>query len=113
MNHFTDTGMMRKEKTNMSQLFTGQGSRKKRRGNLLLTSEQQFKIEFECEFLGSVDMIAPSKLTSTYENPTQRNAGLDIHETAIKDHEYVITVDARGVSEDTLPLLFLILQVSS
>ena len=27
------------------------------------TSEQQFKIEFECEFLGSVDtLIAPSKL---------------------------------------------------
>ena len=26
------------------------------------TSEQQFKIEFECEFLGSVDtLIAPSK----------------------------------------------------
>ena len=67
------------------------------------TSEQQFKIEFECEFLGSVDtLIAPSKLRAlTYENPIQRNAGLDIHETAIKDHEYVITVDvARGVSED-------------
>jgi len=29
------------------------------------TSEQQFKIEFECEFLGSVDtLIAPSKLRS-------------------------------------------------
>ena len=67
------------------------------------TSEQQFKIEFECEFLGSVDtLIAPSKLRAlTYENPIQKNAGLDIHETAIKDHEYVVTVDvARGVSED-------------
>ena len=67
------------------------------------TSEQQFKIEFECEFLGSVDtLIAPSKLRAlTYENPIQKNAGLDIHEIAIKDHEYVITVDvARGVSED-------------
>ena len=29
------------------------------------TSEQQFKIEFECEFLGSIDtLIAPSKLKS-------------------------------------------------
>ncbi len=67
------------------------------------TSEQQFKIEFECEFLGSVDtLIAPSKLRAlTYENPIKKNAGLDIHEAAIKDHEYVITVDvARGVSED-------------
>ena len=67
------------------------------------TSEQQFKIEFECEFLGSVDtLIAPSKLKNfVYENPIQRNAGLDIYENPIKDHDYVITVDvARGVSED-------------
>ena len=31
------------------------------------TSEQQFKVEFECEFLGSVDtLIAPSKLKNWY-----------------------------------------------
>ena len=43
------------------------------------TSEQQFKIEFECEFLGSVDtLIAPSKLkTLVYESPLTTNAGLD------------------------------------
>jgi hypothetical protein len=67
------------------------------------TSEQQFKIEFECEFLGSVDtLISPSKLrTLVYENPIKRNAGLDVYEEAIKGHEYAITVDvARGVSED-------------
>jgi len=67
------------------------------------TSDQQFKIEFECEFLGSVDtLISPSKLrTLVYENPIKRNAGLDIYEEAQKEHEYVITVDvARGVSED-------------
>ena len=66
-------------------------------------SEQQFKIEFECEFLGSVDtLIAPSKLrTLVYENPIKRSAGLDIYEDPIQGHEYVITVDvARGVSED-------------
>ena len=47
-------------------------------------------------------MIAHQNLRNlTYENPIQRNAGLDIHETAIKDHEYVITVDvARGVEKD-------------
>ena len=41
-------------------------------------SEQQFKIEFECEFLGSIDtLIAPSKLKSlVYDNPIQQNAGL-------------------------------------
>jgi hypothetical protein len=35
------------------------------------TSEQQFKVEFECEFLGSVDtLIAPSKLRNlVYDNP--------------------------------------------
>ena len=34
-----------------------------KRQTIANTSEQQFKIEFECEFLGSVDtLIAPSKL---------------------------------------------------
>ena len=67
------------------------------------TSEQQFKVEFECEFLGSVDtLIAPSKLrTLVYDNPIQRNAGLDVYEPAQENHDYVMTVDvARGVGED-------------
>ena len=67
------------------------------------TSEQQFKIEFECEFLGSVDtLIAPSKLKSmVYDSPLQKNAGLDIYEQPVKDHDYVCTVDvARGVGND-------------
>ena len=67
------------------------------------TSEQQFKVEFECEFLGSVDtLIAPSKLrTLVYDAPLQRNAGLDIYEPAKENHDYVMTVDvARGVGND-------------
>ena len=67
------------------------------------TSEQQFKIEFECEFLGSVDtLIAPSKLKAmVYDDPLKRNAGLDVYEAPIKDHDYVCTVDvARGVGND-------------
>ena len=67
------------------------------------TSEAQFKVEFECEFLGSVDtLIAPSKLRSlVYENPIQRNAGLDVYEPSKENHDYVMTVDvARGVGED-------------
>jgi len=67
------------------------------------TSEQQFKIEFECEFLGSIDtLIAPSKLrTLVYENPQTTSAGLDVYVDPVKDHDYVITVDvARGVGED-------------
>ena len=67
------------------------------------TSEQQFKIEFECEFLGSIDtLIAPSKLRSfVYDNPRKSNAGLDVYNEPINNHDYVITVDvARGVGED-------------
>ena len=67
------------------------------------TSEAQFKVEFECEFLGSVDtLIAPSKLrTLIYDNPIKRNAGLDVYEPSQDKHDYVMTVDvARGVGED-------------
>ena len=67
------------------------------------TSEQQFKVEFECEFLGSVNtLIAPSKLKNlVYDAPRTRNAGLDIYEDAIKEHNYMITVDvARGLGND-------------
>ena len=67
------------------------------------TSEQQFKVEFECEFLGSVDtLIAPSKLRSmVYESPVKQNAGLDIHEPPKENHDYIMTVDvARGVGAD-------------
>ena len=67
------------------------------------TSEQQFKVEFECEFLGSVDtLINPSKLRNlVYEDPIKRNKGLDVYEDPIEDHNYMITVDvARGIGND-------------
>ena len=67
------------------------------------TSEQQFKVEFECEFLGSVNtLINPAKLkTLVFNDPIQRNAGLDIYEAPIKNHNYMITVDvARGLGND-------------
>jgi hypothetical protein len=67
------------------------------------TSEQQFKIEFECEFLGSVDtLIAPSKLKSlVYDTPVKRNKGLDVYEEKKESRDYVVTVDvARGVGND-------------
>ena len=46
------------------------------------TSEQQFKVEFECEFLGSVDtLISPSKLrTMVYHDPIVQNKGLSVYE---------------------------------
>ena len=67
------------------------------------TSEQQFKVEFECEFLGSVNtLINPAKLKNlVYENPITKNAGLDVHERPIPNHQYLITVDvARGLGND-------------
>ncbi len=67
------------------------------------TSEQQFKVEFECEFLGSVDtLISPNKLRNmVYDSPKIQNAGLDLYEECIDDHDYIITVDvARGVGSD-------------
>ena len=67
------------------------------------TSEQQFKIEFECEFLGSVNtLISAAKLKNlVFEDPINRNAGLDIYEEPVKDHNYIVTVDvARGLGND-------------
>ena len=67
------------------------------------TSEQQFKVEFECEFLGSVNtLINPAKLRNlVYEDPLKKNAGLDVYEDPIKNNNYLITVDvARGIGND-------------
>ncbi len=67
------------------------------------TSEQQFKVEFECEFLGSVNtLINASKLRNlAYDDPIKRNAGLDIYEHPKEDNNYLITVDvARGLGND-------------
>ena len=67
------------------------------------TSEQQFKAEFECEFLGSVDtLIGAAKLKSlVYETPKKRNKGFDVYVDPERDRDYVITVDvARGVGID-------------
>jgi len=67
------------------------------------TSEQQFKVEFECEFLGSVDtLINPAKLRAlVYDKPLQSSNGLDVYEEPKKDHEYMCTVDvARGMDND-------------
>jgi len=67
------------------------------------TSEQQFKVEFECEFLGSVDtLIAPSKLKAmVFEDPVRTNGSLNIYEMPKPERDYIITVDvARGVSKD-------------
>jgi hypothetical protein len=67
------------------------------------TSEQQFRVEFECEFLGSVDtLIAPSKLKAmVYDDPITCNGSLYVYNKPEEMRDYIITVDvARGVSKD-------------
>ncbi len=67
------------------------------------TSEQQFRVEFECEFLGSVDtLISPSKLrTMPYDEPIMQKRGLAVFENRQDDHNYIISVDvARGIGND-------------
>ena len=67
------------------------------------TSEAQFRVEFECEFLGSVDtLITPSKLRMMpYKDPIQQKKGLAVYEQVIAEHNYIITVDvSRGVGND-------------
>ena len=67
------------------------------------TSESQWRQEFECEFLGSVDtLISGAKLaTLVQDRPIKSNVGLDIYEDPEEDHQYVITIDvARGVEID-------------
>lgn len=74
------------------------------------TSEEQFRQEFECEFLGSTNtLISGSKLAQlVYKEPIVKHEMLDIYEYPIKgdeersaDHIYAITVDpAEGRNLD-------------
>lgn len=67
------------------------------------TSEEQFRQEFECEFLGSSStLISGTKLRMlTYSEPIKDNGDLKVYFEPEKDHIYVITVDtARGTEGD-------------
>ena len=67
------------------------------------TSKQQFAIEFECEFLGSVDtLISAAKLKAlVYEQPVEQNGKLNVYERPFEKRDYIVTVDvARGISKD-------------
>jgi hypothetical protein len=74
------------------------------------TSEEQFRQEFECEFLGSTNtLISGSKLAQlVYKEPIAKHEMLSIYEYPIKgddersaDHIYAITVDpAEGRNLD-------------
>ena len=68
------------------------------------TSPQQFRQEFECDFLGSVNtLIAPSKLKSLhYTRPKQeREDGLKVYYEPEPEHIYFMGVDvSRGKDLD-------------
>jgi hypothetical protein len=67
------------------------------------TSEEQFRQEFECEFLGSTaTLIDGRKLAQIpFIHPIKTRNGFDIYEKPKPDRLYVITVDsARGLGLD-------------
>jgi len=67
------------------------------------TSEEQFRVEFETEFIGSsATLISGVKLRSlAFHNPLSSIEGFDIYEEPIKDRLYIATVDcAEGVELD-------------
>ena len=67
------------------------------------TSEEQFRQEFECEFLGSANtLIHPTKLrTLAYKRPIRVWNDVDIYDEPQENHIYVMSVDvARGVGLD-------------
>jgi len=67
------------------------------------TSQEQFRQEFECEFLGSSNtLIHPSKLRQlTFKKPISSKNGFDCYEEPKKDNIYLMVVDtSRGVGLD-------------
>ena len=67
------------------------------------TSEEQFRQEFECEFLGSANtLIHPTKLRNlAFKRPYKIWNGVDFYSEPLENHTYVTVVDvARGVGLD-------------
>ena len=67
------------------------------------TSEEQFRQEFEVEFIGSsATLVSGSKLRSlAFHNPLSTEEGLDIYEMPEKGRMYICTVDcSEGVGQD-------------
>jgi hypothetical protein len=67
------------------------------------TSEEQFRQEFETEFIGSsATLVSGVKLRSlAFHNPISTEEGLDVYETAQKGRLYICTVDcSEGIGLD-------------
>jgi hypothetical protein len=109
MNHFYKMWLDAVEKRNTYHAFEinywdvpGRDS-KWREETIANTSEEQFKQEFECEFLGSAGtLISPAKLHAlVMRDPIYRKDGLKVYEETIEEHAYVIAIDvAEGRGQD-------------
>lgn len=67
------------------------------------TSEDQFRQEFECEFIGSSNtLINPNKLSSlVFHEPAHYNENLKVWKEPQKGHVYAVSVDtSRGIGND-------------
>ena len=67
------------------------------------TSEEQFRQEFECEFLGSTNtLIHPTKLKAlTFRSPLYTRNNYICYEEAQRNHTYIIVADtSRGLGQD-------------
>lgn len=68
------------------------------------TSEEQFRTEFECDFVGSVHtLISAKKLqTLTFVNPIHKTEdGFKVYEKPQKGHNYILIADtSRGTGND-------------
>ena len=68
------------------------------------TSEEQFRVEFECDFIGSTQTLIDSKKLKclTWKTPVEKtDDGIKVYERAKEDHQYVMCVDvSRGKELD-------------
>lgn len=68
------------------------------------TSEEQFRCEFECDFIGSTQTLIDAKKLKclAWKTPAEStDDGLKIYEKVQEDHQYVMTVDvSRGKELD-------------
>lgn len=68
------------------------------------TSEEQFRVEFECDFVGSIHTLISSRKLKTlsFINPLYKNDdGFKVYEKPKKDHNYILIADtSRGTGND-------------
>lgn len=74
------------------------------------TSEDQFRQEFECEFIGSTNtLIHPAKIRSlVFKNPIARDGDLHIYEQPVSNRTYVLVADVaegQGLDYSTFSIM--------